>query len=93
MNRSEYEKTNITTATTTQVFTGKGVLHGIQVNTTAAGVVAYVDGTAAGTSQTIGILKASVAENFFGPMNASISAGLRVYTAGASDITVFWAQG
>ncbi len=85
-NPQEYQKTYISTNTTTTVFTGKGTLHSIVVNTTAAGSITLNDnGTA------FAVLKASVAEGTY-LYDCAVSKTLTVVTAGASDITVNWAQ-
>jgi hypothetical protein len=77
---------NITTATTTVVKSGAGVLKGITVNTTAAGTITIYDNTsAAGTK--IGTLKSSVVEGTY-EYNVAFATGLTVVTGAASDITV-----
>lgn len=86
----EFQYTNITSATTTQIATGRGRLHSIVVNTTAAGAISIIDNTS-GTTANIGTLKASVVEGTY-LYDVSFSKGLRIVTAGASDITVCWAQ-
>lgn len=85
-NNREYESTNITSATTTVVFTGKGVLQAITLGTTAAGAITIVDG-----SQTRGTLKASIVEGTYW-YNMRMSSGLSIITAGASDLVVTWAK-
>lgn len=92
MNNREYQYTNITAGTNgSQIFTGRGILQAITVNTTANGVIKIVDGLT-GSTANVGTLKASVAEGTYW-YNASISQGLRIATAAASDITVTYAQG
>jgi len=91
MNKEEYQYTNITSATTTQVFTGKGKIHSIVVNTTAAGTIKIIDNTS-GTTANVGTLKASVVEGTY-LYDISVSLGCRIVTAAASDITVTWSQG
>lgn len=83
--------TYINTATTTQVITGAGVLHGITVNTTAAGAISIIDGTS-GSTANIGMLASSVAPATY-LYNCTFANGLRIVTAAASDITVIWTQG
>lgn len=68
------------------VLEGPGFLHGVVVNTTAAGTVTLAD--AAGT---IAILKASVAEGSF-TYEAGISGYLTVDLGAASDVTVIHSQ-
>lgn len=89
-NTREYQKTYISTGTTTQVATGKGVLQAITVNTTAAGTISIIDGTS-GSTVNIGLLKASVVEGTYW-YNCVFANGLRIITGAASDITVTWAQ-
>ena len=81
------QKTNITTATTTTVFTGTGVFDRIVVNTTAAGTIILKDGATA-----FATLKASIGEGTY-MYNVSIGTSLVVVTAAASDVTVTWRQG
>lgn len=90
-NNREYVPTNIATNTTTQVATGKGILQAITVNTAAAGSIKIIDNTT-GSTANIGTLKASVAEGTYW-YNVTFAVGLRIITAGATDITVSWAQG
>lgn len=89
-NNKEYQNTYIATNTTTQVATGRGTLQAITVNTTSAGSIKIIDNTA-GSTANIGTLKASVAEKTYW-YNCVFANGLRIITAGASDITVTWAQ-
>ncbi len=86
-NNREYQKTNITTNTTTAVFTGRGTLHTIVINTTAAGSITLQDGSTA-----FAVLKASIGEGTY-TYDVSIANGLNVVTAGASDVTVTWTKG
>lgn len=89
-NNREYNYTNITGTTTTQVATGRGVLHNITVNTAAAGSIKLIDGTS-GTTANIGILKSAVAEGTYS-YDVVFSAGLRIVTAANTDITVSYSQ-
>ena len=81
---------NITSGTTTQVATGPGNLYSIVVNTTANGSIKIIDGTS-GSTANIGTLKASIAEGTY-IYDCNFSAGLRIVTAAASDITVNFTQ-
>lgn len=90
-NTKQYQYTNITSGATTQVATGQGVLHSIVVNTTAAGTIKIIDGIS-GTTANVGTLKSSVAEGTY-IYDVTFSAGLRIVTGAASDITVCWSQG
>ena len=83
-----YQYTYIAGAATTQVFTGSGVLHSITVNTTAAGAISVIDDTS-GSTVNVASLKASIAENTY-TYDVVMKKGLRIITAGASDITVAW---
>lgn len=80
--------TNITSATTTTVKSGRGNLGRIVVNTTAAGSITIYDNTAASGTK-IGTLKASIAEGTY-TFECRFLVGLTIVTAGASDITVTW---
>jgi len=81
-----FEYRNITTATTTVVKSGAGVLKAITVNSTAAGTITVYDNTsAAGTK--IATLKASVVEGTY-EYNIAFATGLTIVTGAASDITV-----
>jgi len=91
MNNREYQYTNITSGATTQVFTGRGLLQAITINTTAAGTIKIIDNTS-GTTANVGTIVASAGIGTYW-FNCSISSGLRIVTAAASDITVTWAQG
>jgi len=86
MNPSNY--TNITSATTTTVKSGRGTLKSIIVNTTAAGTITIYDNTA-GSGTKIGTLKASVVEGVY-EYNCRFLTGLTIVTGAASDITVIW---
>lgn len=86
--RDNYKYTYISSATTTQVYTGQGALIRIVVNTTAAGTIGIIDGTS-GTTVNIGQLKASVAEGYY-DYGVQFVNGLRIVTGASSDITVVW---
>lgn len=76
----------ISTATTTEVKTGAGVLHTIVVTETAAGTITVYDNTAA-SGTILAVLKASIGENTF-TFDITFSTGLTIVTAGASKLTV-----
>lgn len=80
--------TYISTATTTQVKTGPGILHAIVLGETSAGAITIIDNTS-GSTANIGVLKASIVEGTYA-FNCNFSAGLRIITAGASKLTVIW---
>ncbi len=90
LEQTNNQYTHISTNTTTQVFTGRGNLKAIVVNTTAAGTIGIIDGTS-GSTVNVGSLKASVVEGTY-LYDCSISSGLRIITAASSDITVIWSQ-
>lgn len=81
-----HSATYISTATTTTIKTGAGVLQSIVITETAAGTVTIYDNTA-GSGTTIGVLKASIAEGSY-LFNVAFTTGLTIVTAGASKITV-----
>lgn len=89
-NNKEYNNTNIATNTTIQVATGRGVLQAITINNTSAGSIKIIDNTS-GSTANIGILKASIAEGTYW-YNCLFTTGLRIITAGTSDITVTYSQ-
>jgi hypothetical protein len=80
--------TNITSGTTTQVYTGACTLVAIIVNTTAAGSIKIIDGTS-GSTANVGTLKSSVQEGDYN-YNITLGNGLRIVTAATSDITIVW---
>lgn len=86
-NDREYQKTYISTSASTTVFTGRGNLGGVCVNTSAAGTITLIDGTTP-----FAVLKASIAEGTY-LQGAQISKSLIISTAGSPDITILWTQG
>lgn len=88
MYNEAYNVAYISSATTTQVKTGAGVLHSIIVGETAAGAISIIDNTS-GSTVNIGTLKASIVEGTY-VFDVAFSAGLRIITAGASKITVVY---
>lgn len=83
-----YSSTYISTATTTTVKSGRGVLRKIIITETAAGAVTVYDNTA-GSGTVITAFKASVVEGEY-EFNTRFQTGLTIVTAGASKITVIW---
>jgi hypothetical protein len=65
------------------VATGSGTLHGIVINTTAAGIITIAD-----SGGTIAVIPASVADGTFYEYDVAYSGFLRVEPAAASDITI-----
>ena len=93
MNNKEYRYTYITTGATTNVFTGRGILHNVTVNTKATGgIIRIVDNTT-GTTANVGIIDSSSLGNFL--YDVSISKCFIIDTGATSteaDITVSWCQ-
>ena len=77
--------TYISTATTTTVKSGKGILDKIILTETAAGTITIYDNTAA-SGTILAVLKASIAEQEFN-FNCRFGTGLTIVTAGASKLT------
>lgn len=65
------------------VATGFGTLHGIVINTTAAGIITVAD-----SGGTIAVIPVSVADGTFYEYDVDFSGFLRVEPAAASDITI-----
>ena len=85
-----YNYTNITTATTTLVRSGGGVLHTLTVNTTAAATITIYDSLTASGNK-IATISASPAVGSDFQYDVAFTTGLTIVTAGAHDITVAWA--
>lgn len=91
-NNREYVPKYISGITGTQVFTGKGTLHAVVVNTTTATAFGIYD-TASGTATgTIALLKSSVVEGPY-EYDASISNGLYITCGSSGDYTVLYTKG
>lgn len=88
LTKTIFKQSYISTATTTQVKTGPGILHAIVIGETAAGAISVIDNTT-GTTVNLASLKASIAEGTY-VFNCSFDTGLRIITAGASKITVLY---
>lgn len=86
-NNLEYQKKYINTSASTTVFTKRGTLGGVAVNTTSTGSITLYDGTSP-----FAVIAASVIPGTY-VTNVAISNGLIVSTAGSSDITVMYVQG
>ncbi len=80
------QRANITSATTTQVHTGKAKAVYIQVNATPTGNITIVDGTS-GTTSTHGVVTAPTVGMFIRAYD--FSTGVRIVTTGSPDITVY----
>jgi hypothetical protein len=88
--RDDYKKTYISTATTTQVFSGAGRLHSIVLGTAldAAGDISIIDNTT-GTTVNVGFFNDTATTEIY-TFNCHINTGLRIITAGADKITVVY---
>lgn len=84
--RPEYSKTYITTAVTTAVFSGKGILGRLTLNEVSAGTITLLDGGVAFAL----IAAATPAQTFI--YDVTIANALSITTAGADDVTVSWAR-
>ena len=82
-------KAYISSATTTQVYTGPCALVRLVVTETAAGTITVYDEAAGGSTNVVAVLKASIAEGTY-DFNVGCSKGLQVVTAGASKVTVVY---
>lgn len=81
----------ITSATTTQVVTGRGVLRRIIFNTPiASSTVKLIDGISGSTANIGTITNTSAVEPYSVEYNVKFSAGLRIVTSGADNITVVY---
>ena len=87
--RDDYNKTYISSATTTQVHTGACRLHSIVVGTTTATALKVIDGTS-GSTTNVGELKASVAEGVY-EFNCHMAKGIRI-VSGAGDYTIIYGK-
>lgn len=88
MQQTGYNSTYISTATTTTVFSGPGILHELSLTETAAGTITVYDNTAA--SGTIkAVLKASIVEGDY-LHDIDFTIGCTIVTAAASKLTASW---
>lgn len=90
MNPKEYKYRYISAAGSYLVATGRGKLHSIVVNTTAADTI-IASNSLTTTSPTIATLKADVPEGTY-LYDVVFSIGLFITTAADSDITVTYSQ-
>ena len=83
--------TNITTATTTQVKIGPGVLKRIIINTpVATGTIKVIDNTS-GTTSTHGVLTTTTdLKPSFIDYDCKMANGIRIVTTQTQDITIVW---
>lgn len=89
-NNKEYIPKFITATTATQIFTGKGVLRGVVVGTTAATAVVFYDAVGAGTG-TIALLKASIVEGTY-TFDATVANGLYMTAASTGTYTITYTK-
>ena len=80
--------TYISTATTTTVKSGRGVLAKIILTETAAGTITVYDNTAA-SGTVIALFKASVVEGEY-TFDCKFLTGLTIVTGAASKLSVIW---
>lgn len=76
----------ISTATTTTVKSGAGVLNSITINTTSIGSITVYDSLSA-SGNIIAVFPASATMGTY-TYNVNFTIGLTIVTAGASDLTV-----
>lgn len=82
----------ISTATTTDVFTGQGTLKKIILTETAAGTITIYDEATGGTSNIVAVLKASIVEGEY-EFDVALARGLQIVTAGANKLTAVYNRG
>ena len=82
-------ETYISTATTTQVYTGPCKLVRVVVGETSAGAITIEDDNASVSGPTVAVLKASIVEGVY-DFDVAMANGIKVTTAGASKITVVY---
>lgn len=84
--------TRISTATTTTVKSGAGILHKILVNTAVASatITIYDDTTATGTVVGIVTLPSTVGNPFTLTYDLSVGTGITIVTSDATDLTVVY---
>lgn len=85
-NNLEFQKTYITTTTSSSIFTGRGTLHGVCVNTTATGTITLIDGTSP-----FAVLQASILPGTY-VEHVVIANSLTISTTGSPDITIKWVK-
>jgi len=94
-NKNENNYTNIAAATGgVQIFTGKGILRAVVVNTTAAGTIAITDAVltpTTGTTGNVGIIQTSVLPGTF-LYDVTIANGLTIAAGAASNATIVWSK-
>lgn len=90
--RDDYQTTYISSATTTQINNSlPAKLIRITLTETAAGTITVYNEIGSGTTDVRAVLKASIVEGTY-EFGGKFSTGLKIVTAGASKLTVVWAQ-
>jgi hypothetical protein len=88
-----YNKTNITSGTTTLVKTGAGVLHSVAINKLIASATIELDDALTNTNS-FGIITLPGTITALAPFSiiydAAFATGLSITTSGATDVTVTW---
>jgi hypothetical protein len=87
-----YNYTHMTTATTTQIKTGSGILHSIVVNKPIAGILEF-DDALSNTAPVIGIMTIGTVTNmapFTVVYDVAFATGLSITTGQATDLTIVW---
>jgi len=79
----------ISTATTTDIFSGQGRLKKIVIGETSAGAITISDTSG---SNVIAVLKANIVEGEY-EFDIAVAQGLRIVTAGASKLTAVYSRG
>lgn len=83
-----YSATAISTATTTSVKSGKGILRSITVTGGTAGTITVYDNTAASGTVLADFASTNTANTY--TFNANFTTGLTVVTGAATKLTVIW---
>lgn len=93
-NQNEYLYANLSSAATTQVATGKGILHTVVINTVdkADGTIKLIDGTAGTTANMATITMTGSAYTTL-RYDTVFATGLRIVTSTSPNITVTYTQG
>jgi hypothetical protein len=81
-------KTRITTATTTVVKNGTGILHRIVVAVAVASTIT-INESLAGVSTVVAVLPASFPVGSY-EFNMELAGKIEIVTAGASDLLIIW---
>ncbi len=89
-----YQYTHMTTATTTQIKTGPGILHAICVNTLVGSATIEFDDQTSHAAPVMGILTLPSTITGVDPFqvhyDCTFNTGLSITTSGATDLTIIW---